>query len=277
MVEQPTRGEHVQPKDSLSDFARSIVTELGIAKTVYRIGAAGPCVVVCHELPGITPAVADFCRHVAAQGFRVSCPVMLGVPGAPMNGKNIVQALLKVCISKEFSLFTAGKSSPIVDWLRAFGKTEHARCGGPGIGVVGMCFSGGFALALATDPHVLAPVMSQPANPATLPFGKAKDNGSRMDMSDGDLQKVRTRLDAEPELCVLAYRFSDDKTVPADRFAMLRERLGERFVGVTFDSSPGNPNGYPKSAHSVLTTDLVPEARDEVVALFKRQLLSISS
>ena len=156
-----------------------MVTELGVDKTVYRIGTTGPCVVVCHELPGITPAVADFCRHVAAQGFRVSCPVLLGVPGAPMNGKNIVQALLKVCISKEFSLFTAGKSSPIVDWLRAFGKTEHARCGGPGIGVVGMCFSGGFALALATDPHVLAGLPSNPmfrgTNPVTIPTTTIQD------------------------------------------------------------------------------------------------------
>jgi dienelactone hydrolase len=264
-------------EDSLEDFAKSTVTELGVARDVYRIGATGPCVLVCHEIPGITRAVADFCRHIAAQGFQVSCPVLLGTPGGPKNGKTIIQAIAQVCISKELSLFVAGKSSPIVDWLRAFGQTEHARCGGPGIGVVGMCFSGGFALALATDPHVLAPVMSQPANPAVLPFGKAKTNGSAIDVSNVDIYKVAARLEAEPEFCVLAYRFSGDKTVPADRFAMLRERLGDRFVGVTFDSSPGNPNGFPKSAHSVLTTHLVPEARDEVVALFKRQLLSVSS
>ena len=263
--------------DALADFVKSTVTELGVSRDVYRIGATGPCVVVCHEIPGITPEVADFCRHVAAQGFQVSCPVLVGKSGAPLTTGAAVKELLKVCISKEFNLFVAGASSPAVDWLRAFGKTEHARCGGPGIGVVGMCFSGGFALAMAADPHVLAPVMSQPANPVALPFGKAKTNGGAIDVSDADLNKVRARLDAEPELCVLAYRFSGDKTVPADRFVMLRERLGERFVGVTFDSSPGNPNGYPKSAHSVLTTHLVPEARDEVVALFKRQLLSVSS
>ena len=263
--------------DSLSDFTKSTLTELGVSRDVYRIGATGPCVVVCHEIPGITPEIADFCRHVAAQGFQVSCPVLLGKPGAPLTKGAAVKELLKVCISKEFNLFVAGKSSPFVDWLRAFGKTEHARCGGRGIGVVGMCFSGGFALALATDPHVLAPIMSQPANPVALPFGKAKTNGSAIDVSEADLNTIRTRLDTEPDLCVLAYRFSHDKTVPEDRFAMLRAKLGERFIGVTFDSSHGNPNGYPASAHSVLTTDLVPEARDQVVALFKRQLLSVSS
>jgi dienelactone hydrolase len=160
--------------DSLSDFAKSTVTELGVSREVYRIGATGPCVVVCHEIPGVTPEVADFCRHVAAQGFQVSCPVLVGIPGAPLSTGAAVRELLKVCISKEFNLFVAGASSPAVDWLRAFGKTEHTRCGGPGIGVVGMCFSGGFALAMAVDPHVLAPVMSQPANPVALPFGKRR-------------------------------------------------------------------------------------------------------
>ncbi len=257
--------------DSLSDFAKSAVTELGITKDVYRIGTTGPCVLVCHEIPNITPPVADFARHVAAQGFRVSVPSLIGTPGRPQAHGEIAKSVLKVCISREFSLFAAGKSAPIVDWLRAFGKSEHARCGGPGIGVVGMCFSGGFALALATDKHVLAPVMSQPAIPAKLPFRGFSPRS--IDVSDADLKTIRGRLDADPELCVAAFRFSHDPTVPAQRFEFLRERLGDQFVGVTFDSSPGNAYGYPKHAHSVLSQHLVASAQDEVVALFQRQLL----
>jgi dienelactone hydrolase len=257
--------------DSLSDFTKSAVTELGLTKDVYRVGTTGPCVLVCHEIPCITPPVADFARHVAAQGFRVSVPSLVGTPGVPQTKGGIAKSVLQVCISREFHLFAAGKSAPIVDWLRAFGKSEHARCGGPGIGVVGMCFSGGFALALATDRHVLAPVMSQPAIPAKLPFRAFSPRS--IDVSDADLATIRTRLDADPELCVAAFRFSGDPTVPAGRFEFLKERLGDQFVGVTFDSSPGNPAGYPKQAHSVLSQHLVPEARDEVVDLFKRQLL----
>jgi dienelactone hydrolase len=258
--------------DSLSDFEISTVTELGQAKQVYRIGDSGPCVLVCHELPGITPPVADFARHVASNGFRVSLPSLLGTPGDSATKGALTNSILKVCISKEFSLFGSGKSSPIVDWLRAFGKSEFIRCGGPGIGVVGMCFSGGFALALATDEHVLAPVLSQPAVPAPLP-GRKFSPGA-IDVSDQDIERVKARLDGDPELCVLAYRFSHDKSVPEERFVWLKQRLGDRFVGVTFDSSPGNPDGHPVGAHSVLTQNLVPAARDEVVALFRRQLLA---
>jgi dienelactone hydrolase len=257
--------------DPLTDFTKSTVTELGRTKDVYRIGTTGPCVLICHEIPCITPPVADFARHVAAQGFRVSVPSLVGTPGKPQTKGELAKSVLKVCISREFSLFASGESAPVVDWLRAFGKSEHARCGGPGIGVVGMCFSGGFALALATDEHVLAPVMSQPAIPAKLP--KRAFTPRSIDVSDADLRTIRDRLDADPGLCVAAYRFSHDPTVPAERFEFLQERLGDRFVGVTFDSSPGNPNGYPTHAHSVLSQHLVVSAQAEVVALFQRQLL----
>jgi dienelactone hydrolase len=257
--------------DSLADFTRSTVTELGRTKEVYRIGSTGPCVLVCHEIPGITPPVADFARHVAAQGFRVSVPSLVGTPGRRQVKGELAKSILKVCISREFRLFATGESAPVVDWLRAFGKSEHTRCGGPGIGVVGMCFSGGFALALATDKHVLAPVMSQPAIPAKLPIRSFSPRS--IDVSDADLKTIRGRLDADPGLCVAAFRFSHDPTVPAQRFEFLKERLGEQFLGVTFDSSPGNVGGYPTHAHSVLSQHLVPSARDEVVALFKRQLL----
>ncbi len=256
--------------DPLTDFEVSTATALGRAKQVYRIGTEGPCVLVCHELPGITPPVADFARYIASKGFRVSLPVFTGTAGAPKTSLELTKAVLKVCISREFSLFAQGKSTPIVDWLRAFGSSEFKRCGGLGIGAVGMCFSGGFALALAIDDHVLAPVMSQPAVPGQLPGRRFSPRS--IDVSDADLQRVRARLDADPELCVLAYRFSNDKMVPQERFEFLRERLGDRFVGVTFDSSPGNADGHPANAHSVLTEHLVPQARDEVVALFERTL-----
>ena len=255
----------------LTDFSVSEETELGRTKAVYRIGTTGPGIVVCHEMPCITPSVAEFARHLAGHGFQVALPVLVGTPGNGPTQRELATSLLKVCISKEFTLFAAGKSSPIVDWLRAFGRREHKRCGGPGIGAVGMCFSGGFALAMAVDDHVLAPIMSQPSLPAKQPLRPF--SGRSIDVSDADLATVRRRLDENAELCVLAYRFSHDALVPADRFTFLRERLGDRFVGVTFDSSSGNPGAHPTDAHSVLTEHLVGSARAEVVALLRRQLL----
>lgn len=257
-------------QEALVGFEAQEEIHLGIPKTVYRIGASGPSVVVCHEIPGITPKVAEFARHVADAGFRVSLPTLVGDPGRPPTMPYALKSLTKVCISREFSIFTGGLSSPVTDWLRSFGKAEHERCGGKGIGVVGMCFSGGFALALAVDPHVLAPVLSQPSAPIKAPLRPSVKRA--IDVSEPDLEIIRTRMNEDPELCVLAYRFSKDPFVPEDRFAYLRERLGDRFLGVTFDSSPGNPDGYPKSAHSVLTEHLVPSARQEVIDLFCRQL-----
>jgi hypothetical protein len=35
--------------------------------------------------------------------------------------------------------------------------------------------------------------------------------------------------------------------------------LGDHFIGVEIDSSPGNPHGIRRLAHSVLTEDLVDE------------------
>jgi dienelactone hydrolase len=257
---------------SLDGFSNHKVTINGSMKTVLRIGNTGPSVIVVHELPGITPPVADFARYVAQKGFQVSLPSLTGTPGQAQSTWSLARAVITICVSKEFSMFAAGRSSPIVDWLRAFGKQEHARCGGPGIGVVGMCFSGGFALGMAVDPHVLAPVMSQPSMPVRSPLKRF--NGASVDVSTEDLAIVRKRLEEEQDLCVLAYRFSNDKLVPKERFPFLSEQLGESFIGVTFDSSPDNATGQPANAHSVLTQHLVPEARNEVVALFERQLLN---
>jgi hypothetical protein len=53
----------------------------------------------------------------------------------------------------------------------------------------------------------------------------------------------------------MGLRFSGDSKSPADRFVRFRETLGDKFMGVEIDSSPGNPWGYKKSAHSVLTED----------------------
>jgi dienelactone hydrolase len=134
-----------------------------------------------------------------------------------------------------------------------------------------MCFSGGFALAMATDPSVLAPVMSQPSFPLVTPWRKG--NARAIDTAAGELDRIKARLVDEPELCVLAYRFSNDRLVPKERFSRLASELGDRFVGVTFDSSPGNPSGYPAAAHSVLTEQLVESAADDVTAFFRRRLL----
>ncbi len=256
--------------DSLSDFSRSRFDAVAGSYEVFRKGE-GPCVIVIHELPGLTPLVADFARGLVDLGLSVTCPVLTGEPGRPFSQGYVLKSLTKVCISKEFSMFTGGRSSRVVDWLRALATNEHQRCGGPGVGVVGMCFSGGFALGMTTEPAVIAPVMSQPSSPAPVPW--KKQNARSIDVSTEEFAMIKDRMQADDDLCVLGFRFSNDPLVPVSRFARLESELGDRFVGVTFDSSPGNTGGYPAKAHSVMTTDRVPEAIEQLSAFMRRRLL----
>jgi dienelactone hydrolase len=186
-----------------------------------------------------------------------------------------LSSITKGCVSKEFVCFARGTTSPVTVWLRALAAHEHETCGGPGVGVVGMCFTGGFALAMMVDDVVVAPVLSQPSLPFPLPKAHKRDLG----ISDADLARVKERT-AEG-ICVLGLRFTGDKIAPGERFARLREELGDGFVGVEIDSGPGNAHGFSKNAHSVLTEELVDEpghptrdALDKVLDLFRERLLA---
>jgi dienelactone hydrolase len=177
------------------------------------------------------------------------------------------------CVSREFTVFALGRTSPITGYLRRLAAYAHAECGGPGVGAVGMCFTGGFALAMAVEPAVLAPVLSQPGIPAPVTARKRAALG----LDPADLASVKART--SDGLCVLGLRFSRDKGSPAERFATLRAELGENFEAIEIDSSPGNPHGIPQRAHSVLTGDLVDTpghptraALDRVMAFFAERL-----
>jgi dienelactone hydrolase len=231
----------------------SFTSSKGHRHDLYRVGK-GPAVIVIHEAPGITPLVATFARRVAAQGMTAVMPDLLGTPGRPVTLSYSLSTLVRVCVSKEFTVLALNKTSPIVDYLRELATHEHGVCGGPGVGALGMCLTGGFALAMSVEPSVIAPVMSQPS----LPFPINSERRHALGLSNADLATVQQRT--TDDLCVMGLRFSGDKMSPAERFTRLREALGDKFIGVEIDSSPGNPWGYRKSAHSVLTEDYSDEA-----------------
>ena len=259
----------------LHGYAKDRLTFVGKTRDVYRKGT-GPAVLVFAEMPGITPKVLDFADRVVDIGCTAVVPHLFGVPGASPSVGNTVRALAPACVSKEFSAWATAKTSPVVEWSKALARHEHERLGGAGVGVVGMCFTGNFALAMLPEPAVLAPVLSQPS----LPLGFTKKAKRGLYLSGADLDEVQDRLSAEPELCVLGLRFSGDRLVPAERFQHLREALGDRFIAVEIDSSKGNPWGHPRVAHSVLTEHLVDEpgqptrdALEQVLDLFRTRLL----
>ncbi|XXX77436.1 dienelactone hydrolase family protein [Sorangium sp. So ce134] len=270
------------PEGDLATFQRERVTHRGETRDVYRKGK-GPAVLVLTEMPGISPQVLGFADRVVALGCTAVLPDLFGTAGRdptrPPRLSGAVYALstmARACISKEFTVLATGRSSPVVDWLRALAASEHERCGGPGVGVVGMCFTGGFALAMAGDARVLAPVMSQPS----LPLGVTESRRRSVDCDPATLDAVAQRCDREG-LRVIGLRFKGDPLVPDERFQFLRERLGDGFVAVELEQADGHPEGPLKKHHSVLTGALIdaPDeptraALDRVLQLFRDKLLA---
>ena len=268
------RSGSMTPAIELEGFTRTPFSHEGTTKDVYRKGA-GPAVVVMTEIPGITPAVIGFAERVVAEGFTVFMPRFFGPPGKPMSPLYAMGQITRVCISKEFSVLAARGSSPVTRWLRALCRHAHGECGGPGVGAIGMCMTGNFALSLMVDPSVMAPVLSQPS----LPFGLGSARRAGLHLSDDDLATVKTRCASG--VPVLGMRFTHDRLCPGERFETLRRELGPALEAIEIDSSPGNPWGIPKSAHSVVTNELVDreghptkKALDRVLAFFRERLLT---
>lgn len=270
------------PIGDLSTFEATTFTHDERTRDVYRKGS-GPAVLVITEMPGISPMVLGFADRVVALGCTAVLPDLFGEAGRdPLEGNKFVGMLrgagtiLGACISREFTTFAVGRSSKVVDWLRALAAAEHERCGGPGVGVIGMCFTGGFALAMAVDPLVLAPVLSQPS----LPFGLTKSRRASIDTSPADIVKVAGRCSNEG-LRVIGMRFNGDPFVPPERFQYLREQLGDGFVAIELEQADGNPNNPMGKHHSVVTGSLIDEpgqptrdALDTALELFRSKLLS---
>lgn len=230
----------------------------GFTHPVYRKGS-GPGVVVVHEIPGITPAVMNFADEVVNAGFTVLMPLLVGEVGRQPDKKYMAASMRKVCISREFTTLALRKTSPVIAWLRALAKQLHHEVGGRGVGAVGMCFSGGFALGMMLDDVMVAPVLSQPS----LPFAFGKARSADLNLSADDELAIQRRA---TEGCqVLGLRFSDDRLV-GSRFATLQRLLGAQFIAVDFPSTQ-------KSDHSVLTEQRQEEGVRRVVDFLREKLL----
>jgi dienelactone hydrolase len=261
-------------RDPLDDFSTFTFTHEGSTRTVFRKGQ-GPAVIVMAELPGITPKVAAFARRVVEQGCTVLLPDLFGEAGAEPSLPGFLRVVGPVCVSREFRAFALDATTPVSRWLRGLTAHAHDECGGPGVGAVGMCFTGGFALGMLVDKRLVAPVLSQPS----LPIGVGRHFKSALGISDDDLAQVKARAAGGTQ--VLGLRFTCDRLVPAERFERLRQELGDAFIGVEIDSSPGNPWDIPGNAHSVLTEHLVDEpghptheALEQVLTFLRTRLVA---
>lgn len=255
--------------DALAGYERFRFKHGGRTRQVFRKGS-GPAVIIIHEIPGLHPLVVDYADRVAAAGMTVYLPSLFGKPGKKATtGYALGQMVMNICIRREFHVWAGQGSSPIVDWLRALARKAHAECGGPGVGALGMCFTGGFALAMMTEPAVRAPVLSQPS----LPLGK-KGKGA-IDASAAEIACAKRRFEDE-DLTLLGLRFKSDAFVPDERFAYLKQTFGDRFEDISLEDAAAAP-GTGRPPHSVLTIHLrgsgpTKDAETRTIAFFRQRL-----
>ncbi len=238
------------PTATLEGWARTPFSAGELVFDCFEKGS-GPGVVLIPELPGITPEVLGLAEHLVEEGFTVVVPSPFGTPGKPQTPGYTLRMVARICVSAEFRAFAVNAHRPITVALRAVAAELAARTPGTGVGVIGMCFTGGFALAAAVDSTVLASVVSQPAAPFPLGRARQRDPG----LSREELDRVAERASGEG-FCALGLRFSDDANSPRPRFDALKARLGDAFEVIELDSSPGNPGGFSRRAHSVLTSEV---------------------
>lgn len=261
------------PEADLTGWTPTPFTGGGFTHDVYRKGQ-GPGVVLIPEIPGIHPAVLGLGNHLVGNGFTVAIPSLFGTPGKAITPGYAAATLARVCVAREFTAFATNAQRPVTAFLRALARDLNEQTPGKGVGVIGQCFTGGFALAAAVDDAVLAPVLSQPSVPLPLTPKQRRDAG----LSDVELGVVADRA-ANEGLCAIGLRFSEDWMVPRERFGTLKARLGDAFEVIEIDSSPGNPHGISRLAHSVLTDQVrevdghpTYEARKRVVEFLTERL-----
>jgi dienelactone hydrolase len=261
------------PEADLTGWTASPFTAEGITHDVYRKGE-GPGVVLIPEIPGLTPQVLALGNHLVDNGFSVASPSLFGEPGRPLSMGYLVPTMARACVAREFLALATNAERPVARYLRALARDLNERTPGKGVGVIGMCFTGGFALAAAVDDSVLAPVMSQPSLPLAITPAQRRNPC----VSENELQRVVQRATDEG-LCAMGLRFTQDPAVPSERFETLRQRLGDAFEVIEIDSSPGNEHGFSRMAHSVLTDQVRErdghpafEARKRVVAFLNERL-----
>jgi dienelactone hydrolase len=254
----------------LSAYERFEFNDGRWTRDVYRRGE-GPAVIVIHELPGLHPGVVAFADRLVAAGLTVWCPHLFGEPGRPVSkGYMNREALKTICVRREFYVWATDRSSPIVDWLRALAREAHAACGGKGVGAVGMCITGGFALAMMTEPAVVAPVLAQPSLPLTA---GSKTRAASIGASPAEIACARGRFEAE-DLSMIGLRFKGDKLVGQARFDRYRAEFGARFEAIELEDADAAPS--PIAPHSTLTLHLAPDgptkaAEARVIDFFRQR------
>lgn len=252
----------------VADYESFEFEDGGISHTVYKRGS-GPALLLLHELPGLSDFTFEVADGFAKEGFTIYLPLLFGKAGDFKVAGNVP----RLCVNRELRVFEHRRPGPIADWLRALARKAKEEQGGPGVGVLGMCLTGNFAISMFADDTVIAPVSCQPS----LPLAIGRKRRHSIALSDEQIEKIRKRTDAGEK--ILAYRFEEDFLCPGARFARLRAEFGEGFVGHEIKRQH-----WWQMRHSLLTLNYVDEAghptyeaRQEIIAFLKERLFAETS
>ena len=244
-------------------------TSLGpIVRRVVRFEAPGPTVILIHEVPGLSASTFAIAAVLIEHGYRVVMPALLDAAGPPGGRGAGAATMIRLCVSRELAALASGRTGAIVEWLRGLAAAEGKATAGRPVGVVGMCMSGGFALAMIPFSPVSAAVLSQPA----LPFVLAPWR-SDLGLSGDDLVELRARVGAGE--CVRALRFSRDRISPRKRMRLLQRTLPAAECVEIETSNPRLHSVLGRAVDRTLKGRLgedVQRALDDTIAFLDRHL-----
>jgi dienelactone hydrolase len=196
-------------------------------------------IVLLHELPGLTPADLALAQCLAQHDLNVYVPVLFGEAGQD----NILAGYFQSCLTGQFECAKLSTSSPVLERIERV--VDHAYgIGGKPVGVIGMCLTGSFPLALLRNRHVRAAVVCQPTVPfSLLASGPAGAQVKNLGLGQDDLVAA-----LRSDVSFLALRYTADRFCPEERMKMIETIFGDRVAVVRIET------GDPRK-HSTLAAD----------------------
>lgn len=259
-------------------FERFTVETDTVSHDVYVTGSGGPGVLLLHEIAGLTTNTLELASEIAATGLTVAVPHLFG----RMEGEGAMAmatgfgGMLGRCIAREMTMFVANQPRRGTEWLLAAAEWLAGRTDSPrGVGVIGMCATGSFAMGAVFDPNVGAVVASQAATPMVRGCSWGVPGGDqRLGDVETPVMALRFRRDGRAAACRverLAGLFGespvatrdgpDDPTVPTEQRG-IEIVTGDRLHVVWADGE----------GHSVLNFHRVDRAVDQVIAFLHANL-----
>jgi len=188
-----------------------------------------PPIIMLHELPGMYDPFLRFATNLSAQGYTVYLPVLFGKPGDDKTFWNSAQLTFNPFRVARWHCFRAGETAPIVADLKTLCYEVGLRHPGEKMGVVGMCLTGSFPLALMSETQVQAVVVCQPATPV---WNWNASRKADLGLSPEDIA-VAVRASQARNIPVFGVRFELDTVANGEKFKHLRGLFGLSFLDYT--------------------------------------------